>query len=111
MRRKNTKLIIFAQTKNMLELITLEYSFAEASFITQIEQRCRPKDDETMQQQRTATTGNQLISCNASVVFSILPLLQKSVESQFIDQKIGRRIAKNMQPQRPSIPTTSIGSR
>ena len=99
------------QTKKMLELITLEYSFADASFITQIEQRCSPRDDETMHAQRTATTGNCYISCQAKTVFSILPLLQKSFELQFIAQKMGSSIAKKMQPHRPSIPTTSIGSK
>jgi hypothetical protein len=37
-----------------------------------------------MQAQRTATTGNCYISCQAKTVFSILPLLQKSFELQFI---------------------------
>ena len=55
------------QTKKMLELITLEYSLADASFITQIEQRCSPRDDETMHAQRTATTGNCYISCQAKI--------------------------------------------
>ena len=50
--------IDISQIKNMLELIMLEYSLADASLITQIEHRCKPRDDETIQQQRTATTGN-----------------------------------------------------
>jgi hypothetical protein len=37
-----------------------------------------------MHAQRTATTGNCYISCQAKTVFSILPLLQKSFELQFI---------------------------